>query len=35
MERARELATRVDVNAHRLELIAYAHAHEFYKISFN
>ena len=35
MERARELATRVDVNAHRLELIAYALAHEFYKISFN
>ncbi|MBQ8178155.1 MAG: ATP-dependent DNA helicase RecG [Clostridia bacterium] len=35
MAKARELSTRVDLNLHRLELTAYALAHEFYKISFN
>ena len=35
MAKARELSTTVDLNVYRLELIAYALAHEFYKISFN
>lgn len=35
MSEARELSTRVDLKLHRLELMAYALAHEFYKISFN
>lgn len=35
MAKARELSTRVDLSLHRLELTAYALAHEFYKISFN
>ncbi len=35
MAKARELSTRVDLTLHRLELTAYALAHEFYKISFN
>lgn len=35
MAKARELSTRVDLNLYRLELTAYALAHEFYKISFN
>ena len=35
MAKARELSTSVDLELHRLELIAYALAHEFYKISFN
>ena len=35
MAKARELSTLVNLHMHRLELIAYALAHEFYKISFN
>ena len=35
MAKARELSTLVNLQMHRLELIAYALAHEFYKISFN
>ncbi len=35
MAKARELSTFVDLKLNRLELIAYALAHEFYKISFN
>ncbi len=35
MAKARELSVYVDIKTHRLELMAYALAHEFYKISLN